>query len=211
MSFSLRDLPLPVKVVATVFLMAVGLGYTSALVQLHLQDSKSGKPMPTVADVVLKFTGKKWCDSAPPPPPCKFVCLVIAPRTEKFTGNGTMAPAFFEKSGDWNKARDSGRGREPNATELAQLTAEREGEQSVTALWGEATPAEREKAYQEDKFTLAAEKAPKEITAKFKNGDGSFKVKSIIDTRCARCHKKEATTRRPNRIRWRTTPRSRST
>jgi hypothetical protein len=171
--------------------MTVGAGYSAAMLQLHVQDSKSGKPLPTPADVVLKFTGKKWCDSAPPPPPCKFVCLVIAPRTEKFTGNGTMAPAFFEKSGDWNKARDGGRGREPNATELAQLMAEREGEQSVTALWGEAAPAEREKAYQDDTFTLAAEKAPKAITAKFKNADGSFKVKSIIDTRCARCHKKE--------------------
>src|SRR5215207_2717604 len=59
MSYSLRDLPLPVKVVASVFLMAVGVGYTSAMVQLHMQDAKSGKPMPTMEDVILKYTGKK--------------------------------------------------------------------------------------------------------------------------------------------------------
>lgn len=191
MSYSLRDLPLPVKVVASVFLMAVGAGYSAAMLQLHVQDSKSGKPLPTPADVVLKFTGKKWCESAPPQPPCKFVCLVTAPRTAPFTGAGTMAPAFFEKSGDWNKARDGGRGREPTADELAQLHAEREGEQSITALWGEAAADVREQAYKDDKFTPAADKAPKAITAKFKNPDSTFKVKSIIDARCARCHAKD--------------------
>ena len=58
MSYTLRDLPLPVKVVVSVFLMAVGVGYTSALVQLHMQDARDGKPMPTVDDVVRKYTGK---------------------------------------------------------------------------------------------------------------------------------------------------------
>ena len=58
--FTLRQLPLPAKLVVSGFLLAVGLGYTAAMVQLHMQDSRSGELMPTMKDVVLKFTGKKW-------------------------------------------------------------------------------------------------------------------------------------------------------
>jgi cytochrome c553 len=146
--------------------------------------------MPTPADVVLKFTGKKWCDSPPPAPPSKFVALVTAPRTATFSGSGTMAPAFFEKSSDWNRARDT-RAREAGPADLQQVQAEREGEQTVAALWGEAAAAVRQKAYEEDKFALEADKAPKAITPRFKNADGTFKVKALIEARCARCHKKD--------------------
>src|SRR6266446_2394654 len=66
--FTLRALPLPAKLVATCFLMAVGLGYSSAMIQLHMQDARSGKPMPTVADVVAKFTGKRFLLETPPRP-----------------------------------------------------------------------------------------------------------------------------------------------
>ena len=99
MSYTLRDLPLPVKVVASVFLMAVGLGYTSAMVQLHMQDSKSGKPLPTVADVVLKYTGKKWFETDPPRPVSKLERLVMGSNDANavFNGTGSMGPAFFSK------------------------------------------------------------------------------------------------------------------
>ena len=94
MSHTLRDLPLPVKVVATVFLLAVGVGYSSAMLQLHLQDSKSGKPMPTPDDVVLKFTGKKPYDpNAPlPPAPASRLEALITGDTPDITGN-TMVGA----------------------------------------------------------------------------------------------------------------------
>ena len=186
MSYSLRDLPLPVKVVVSVFLMAVGLGYTSAMLQLHMQDAKSGKPMPTVEDVIRKYTGKKWYDSAPPPPVSKFVALVTAPRSAAWGSNGTMAPAFFEKdNGEWDEVTANKPG------ELPQLKAEREGEQAVTELWGKADPKAREEAYAKNAFKLDEKEAPKAFTPKFKDAtDGTFKIKDLIDARCARCHKK---------------------
>ena len=68
---TLRDLPLPAKLVLTVFLMSVGLGYLSAMIQLHLKHAGKGNPLPTVEDVVPRFSGKPWPLNAPPenPPP----------------------------------------------------------------------------------------------------------------------------------------------
>ena len=94
--FTLRALPLPAKLVVTCFLMAVGLGYSSAMVQLHMQDSRSGKPMPTVADVVAKFTGKRWHESAPPRQVSQLEKLIMGPiEGAPFNGIGSMAPVFL--------------------------------------------------------------------------------------------------------------------
>jgi hypothetical protein len=58
---TLRDLPLPAKWVITVFLMAVGLGYVSAMVQLHFKGgSKDGSPLPTIKDMVKRYSGQDW-------------------------------------------------------------------------------------------------------------------------------------------------------
>ncbi len=182
MSINIRELPLPVKVVVSVFLMAVGAGYTSAMVQLHMKDSKSGKPMPTVEDVVRKYTGKKRYDPNAPPPVSKFVQLVGAPRSAPWGANSSMVAAFFEKdNGDWDEAA-------ANPAEVPKLTGEREGERAVTEAWGRADADARKTAYDKNAFT--AKDAPAAITPKFKNADGTFKVKDIIDARCARCHKK---------------------
>src|SRR5580693_1112909 len=97
--FAIRDLPIPAKLVITCFLLAVGGGYFSAMVQLHFQDSKSGEAMPTVQDVILKFTGKKWFDTDPPKPVSKLEKLVMADESLTFSGNGTMSPAFFGRDG----------------------------------------------------------------------------------------------------------------
>lgn len=187
MSYTLRDLPLPVKVVATVFLLAVGAGYTSAMLQLHIQDSKSGKPMPTPEDVVLKFTGKKKFDpNAPPPqaPASRLEALVLAP-SEEINGN-TMAGAFTTQD----------RGPKPiKFSELiktrpeAEVRAERKGEQEAFVLWIRTPDAERKAAYEADKFVPPAGKEPKAITAGLKDGDG-VKIKSLINARCATCHSK---------------------
>lgn len=182
MSYNLRDLPLPVKVVVSVFLMAVGAGYTSAMVQLHMKDSRSGKPMPTVEDVVRKYTGKKRYDPNAPPPVSKFVQLVGAPRSAPWGANSSMVPAFFEKdNGEWDEAA-------ANATELPRLTAEREGERAAAEAWGRADADARKSAYEKNAF--APKDAPAAVTLKFKNPDGTVKIKDVIDARCARCHKK---------------------
>jgi hypothetical protein len=55
---TLRQLPLAAKLVLTVFLIAVGVGYFSALIQLHIQHSgRDGNALPTLADVVEVFAG----------------------------------------------------------------------------------------------------------------------------------------------------------
>ena len=182
--FCLRDLPLPAKVVITCFLLAVGLGYSAALVQMHFQDSKSGEAMPTIADIVLKFTGKKKVEGVPPPPVSTFVRLITAPEEASFGGSGTMAPAFFSKSPDFIEAvRGADHTRE-------QLRAQRTGERDALVLWATAEPADREKAYRDDHFGIPADTMPKSITKQFLSDDGTaVKVKSIIDTRCVRCHR----------------------
>ncbi|MFO0822876.1 MAG: hypothetical protein U0792_07115 [Gemmataceae bacterium] len=179
--FTLRDLPFPAKLVITCFLLSVGFGYLSAMVQLHFQDSKSGEAMPTPADVVLKFTGKKWFTEAPPAPTSRFVKLITTP-TGTFGSNGTMMPAFFEKCPIYTKTiRDE--------SQKPKIHAEREGERDSLVLWATAPDAERKKAYEADSFTPAADKMPKAITEKMKVGS-AVKVKSIIDARCVNCHGK---------------------
>jgi cytochrome c553 len=184
---TLRRLPLPAKLVVTCFLLAVGAGYTAAMVQLHVQDSKSGKPMPDVNDVVLKYTGKKWfaSESDVPKPVSTFVRLIGAPEEGvAFSGSGTMAPAFTTKDPKFNQI---GRA---NEAHREQLRAERLGERDVLVLWANAPAKEREEAYTNDHFGVEAGKMPKSITAEFRSADDAVKVKSIIDARCAACHGK---------------------
>ena len=55
----LRDLPLPAKLVVTVFLMSVGLGYCWAMMQLHFQQASKGNLLPGITDVVERFSGQR--------------------------------------------------------------------------------------------------------------------------------------------------------
>ena len=45
--YTLRDLPLPAKLVVTTFLISVGLGYLWAMAQIHFKHASAGEPMPT--------------------------------------------------------------------------------------------------------------------------------------------------------------------
>ncbi len=186
-SFFIRDLPIPAKLVITCFLLAVGGGYIAAMVQLHMQDSKSGEMMPTMQDVVLKFTGKKWFETDPPKPVSKLEKLVMGPiEGAPWNGSGSMAPAFFSKDGagfDKEIKKDPGN--------KDKLMAERNGEREALALWCNAASEVRKKAYEEDKFIADAGKAPKAITGDFKDKDGSVHIKQILKERCERCHSKD--------------------
>jgi hypothetical protein len=182
---SLRYLPGPAKLVVTVFLIAVGLGYLAALVQLHVQDSRSGTPLPTVADVILKYTGKQWLDTAPPPPVSQLEKLIMGPiEGAPWNGTGSMAPAFFHKDGagfkrEYEKA-------DPDTQK--RLLAEREGERKALQLWIHTPEEQRRLAYETDRFLPPAESAPTILTADYRHADGAIKVKSILNDRCARCH-----------------------
>lgn len=55
--FTLRSLPLPAKLVVTAFLLAVGLGYAGAMMQLHFKHASAGNLIPGTSDVVARFSG----------------------------------------------------------------------------------------------------------------------------------------------------------
>lgn len=187
MSITLRDLPLPVKVVASVFLMAVGVGYGSAMVQLHMQDSKSGKPMPTVADVIRKYTGKVKFDpnNAPPPPVSRLEALVTSDAIEISGKSMTGAFTTGDRAKGDLKFATAIKGK--SADQVKQIEAERTGERAAFALWIRAADAERKAAYAADRFPLPAGKAPPALTSALKDGD-ALKIRSLVEARCVTCH-----------------------
>lgn len=184
--FTLRDLPLPAKLVVTCFLLAVGLGYGAAMVQLHFRDSKSGQPMPTVEDVILKFTGKKWLETNPPEPTSQFVKLLEAEPGKPFNGSGTMYPAFTTRDGG-----ELAKAIKENPALEAQLRAQRDGERDALVLWAKSPPTARKQAYEADHFVVEAGKEPRALTDRFKIAGGGVRVRSVIEARCVRCHAKD--------------------
>jgi hypothetical protein len=58
--FTLRDLPLPAKLVVTTFLISVGLGYLWAMAQIHFKHASPGHTLPTTTDLVARFSGVPW-------------------------------------------------------------------------------------------------------------------------------------------------------
>lgn len=184
-SFSLRCLPGPVRLVLTLFLSGVGLGYLAALVQLHVQDSRSGAPLPTVADVILKYTGKQWLDTAPPPPVSQLEKLIMGPiEGAPWNGTGSMAPAFFHKDGEGFKRQYE----QADPETQKRLMAERNGEREALRLWIRTPDDERRATYEADRFVAPPQTALEHITADYRHPDGAIKVKSILNDRCARCH-----------------------
>ena len=170
---TLRELPLPVRLVLSLFLMAVGLGYFSALVQLHFQDASPGAPLPTTDDVVEIFSGvENWSGQKPPPPKpvSKLEKLVMAPENLAHNGTGTMAFAFFGKKVKTEEER-----------------AMRKGEQLAIQAWIDAPDEQRKETYNNDAFPLPKPLADHPITKDYVDG-ANVKVKSIIDARCAKCH-----------------------
>ncbi len=183
--WNLRELPLPARWVLTCFLLAVGIGYGAALVQLHVQDAASGTLLPTVADVVLKYTGKRWFDAAPPRPVSQLEKLIMGPvEGAPWNGTGSMAAAFFHKDGagfkrEYERADDAAKQR---------LWAEREGERTALRLWIQLPDEQRRASYEHDRFVPPPQEAPSTITPDYRHDDGAIRVRSILNDRCVRCH-----------------------
>jgi hypothetical protein len=175
---TLRDLPFAARLVLTCFLCAVGLGYFSALVQLHLQHgSRDGNALPTAADVIERFSGVKKHDPNAPPPASKIESMISGPADSGW-GKSNMTPAFFEKSGDKYVRECTERGK-------AVVDAERHGERLALIAWIRSEPALRKKAYDSDDFRHDAQSISEEFFDKDKK---SVAVKSIVDKRCVKCH-----------------------
>ena len=171
-SLTLRQLPLPARLVLSLFLLAVGLGYGSALMQLHFRNASRGEPLPTPDDIVEIFSGvENWPvpKPAPPKPVSKLERLVMAPLDLPHNGTGTMAFAFFKKA------------------KTEEEREQRKGEQLAVRAWIDAPDDQRKEAYESDAFALPDSLAHQPITPAFVKDD-KVEVKKIIDKRCASCH-----------------------
>lgn len=175
---TLRDLPFAARLVLTCFLCAVGLGYFSALVQLHLQHgSRDGNPLPTTADVIERFSGVKKHDPNAPPAPSKIESMISGPADSGW-GKSNMTPAFFEKSGEKYKQACDERGK-------AVVDAERHGERLAIISWIHSEPLARKKAYESDEFPHDTKVITEEY---FDSVKKAVPIKLLIDKRCVKCH-----------------------
>lgn len=178
--FTLRQLPTPAKFVLTVFLIAVGVGYFSALVQLHLQHgSRDGEAMPTPDDVVERFSGLRKYDGKNPA--SKIELLISGSPEGKIESKANMTPAFFASSGSKFERECQKRGE-------AVVRAERDGERRAMIAWINAAPDVRQDAYRNDKFTLPAD-FDSPVTEDFHDAAArTVAIKSLVEERCVRCH-----------------------
>lgn len=178
--FTLRQLPLPAKLVLTAFLIAVGVGYFSALVQLHLQHgSRDGQPMPTADDVVERFAGVKRFDGELPR--SKIETLITGSPEGKIESKANMTPAFFASSGGGFEKECKKRGEKV-------VRAERDGERRAMLAWINAAPDARQEAYQNDKFPLPADFAHPVTEDFFDKAAKTVAIKSLVEERCLKCH-----------------------
>jgi hypothetical protein len=191
--FTLRELPLPVRLTLSLFLLSVGAGYLAALVQLHFQHASKGNPLPTPDDVVERFSGiPNWSgknDSAPTAAParpvCRLECLIMGPEEGMpFNGSGSMAPVFFKRDSKFTKAIQ----KDPTCEPI--LRSEREGERLALQAWINTPDDSRKEAYEKDRFPLPKALAGQPVTKKFLSGS-NVKVQSILYERCTKCHEGE--------------------
>jgi len=201
--FVLRDLPLTARLTIATFLICVGIGYLTALVQLHFQHASPGNLFPTAEDARLIFhgpTGK---------PVSTIERLVAADEELNFNASGQMSKAFTAKSNGWKKAinekaKDLAGGNRRAAFDQkeldraeAELRKEREGERQAFLYWLQTGLSKAD--YEKDNLCPSGEAANQPITKEFlvAGDDGkpmeprAVKIKSIIDARCVRCHAKD--------------------
>lgn len=180
---TLRELPLSIRLVLSVFLCSVGLGYFSALVQLHFKHgSMDGNPLPTPKDVIERFAGVVKHDPNSPPPISKIEALISGTPDVAAWGKANMTPAFFEKSGTSYAKECVERGKQV-------VDAERFGEINALKAWIRSEPSIRKSAYDADALIYSLPATGGQITSDFFNQDKkSVLVKTLIETRCVKCH-----------------------
>jgi hypothetical protein len=196
--WTLRELPLAARLTLALFLISVGIGYVSALVQLHFQHASPGEPLPSPDDAVRVFHGH--VGEKP-----KSRLEQVLPEVDQgpFNGSGQMTSAFTKRSENWSRAKKdkakelaekAGGGRsgqlDPAVAEQ-ELRKERDAERRAVLAWIRAGASEKE--YAEDKFCLPNELAKLSVTPKYVAEEDSkespaIKIKSILQDRCVRCH-----------------------
>jgi hypothetical protein len=203
---TLSDLPFAARLTVAAFLISVGVGYFSALVQLHVQHASPGQMLPGDQQLIDTYHGK--------PSVGALERLITADENLPLTGSGSMRAAFTWRSVDWDDdafdqrvflkfaeglpkdVKDEDKGDQwdklPQADKdkliaevRKEVRAEREGEAAAMLEW--IRNGLDKDSYDKDKYTL---QKPVPLTKKFQpKGDASaVKIKSLIRSRCVRCH-----------------------
>jgi hypothetical protein len=194
--YVLRDLPVAARLVIACFLISVGCGYLSALVQLHFQNASPGRLLPDPDDAVAIYHGH--------PQMSQLERVLTADESKPFNGSGSMRAAFTVRSGSgWRKdidkkAKMNGLEKASNAEARSRILAkaesdvraERNTERLAIISW--IRGGFSEKAYQENAYAVPADLANSPIAEKFveeaPDGGKRIKIASILETRCVRCH-----------------------
>lgn len=198
---TLRELPLAARLTLALFLLSVGIGYVSALVQLHFQHATPGDLLPTGKDAVRIFHG-----AVGEKPQSKIEQLLPEDiQGKKMNGQGQMTSAFFKRADDYSEAIGERASqlakkhgvKKPNKAikeeAQAEVDRERDGERRAMIAW--IRGGANESDYNDDKFLLPADVASHPVTRAFlveENGQitdpPAIKIQTLFQQRCANCH-----------------------
>ncbi len=199
---TLSELPLGARLTLALFLLSVGIGYVSALVQLHFQHSSPGDLLPSPEDAVRVFHG-----DIGEKPASKIEQLLLEDyQGKKMNGQGQMTSAFFARAEDYDEAKAE------RAKELAkkqglkkadktikeaaraEVDRERHGERLAMIAWVHG--GAKEKEYNADSFPLPDDLAKHPLSRSMlveENGQLAeplaVKIQTLFQQRCATCHK----------------------
>ncbi len=198
---TLGELPLSARLTLAVFLLSVGIGYVSALVQLHFQHATPGDLLPSPEDAVRVFHGDTGGQQ-------KSKIEQLLPEDyqgKKMNGSGQMTSAFYNRSEDYKdaiaeRARELAKKqgvKKPDqaikGAATAEVDLERNGERLAMIAWVRAGAKETE--YNGDNFPLPREieKLPMTRTMLVEqNGElaepRALKIQTLFQQRCANCH-----------------------
>lgn len=214
---TLRDLPFVARLTLALFLCSVGLGYLAALVQLHAQQAAAGKYLPDQQEVIDAYHGKRGMGTlerlitAPEYLPFSASGTMRTAFTthsldwnpqvfedravDDFIGNlkdlpeEERAKKEKEKQEEWDALPQSKKDAKIKEAE-EQIRQEREDEAAVLVDW---IHHDLDKdAYEKNKYPMPADLRGKPITKKFlkdeADGSQTVAIRSILGTRCVRCH-----------------------
>jgi hypothetical protein len=184
--FVLRNFPLPTRVVIAAFLISVGVGYLSALVQLHFQQSSPGQLLPGSQEVRDNYASEK-------PAVGQLERLILADENKPFNGSGSMRRAFTVRSLDWKSGlRDLTKDKKL-APEDAEKELRKARNLEIVAVTDWIHAGHHKETYKEHPLSKeVASQFPAEPDTTFftkgENGKLTANVSQIIEDRCARCH-----------------------
>ncbi len=198
--WTLRNLPLAARLTLAAYLIAVGLGYLSALVNLHFQEARPDEILPSDEDVVTIYHGTSQVS--------QLERLLVAHPSLPFNGQGSMRSAMTlgkRVSGANKLLKEKAKALNLSLDDPAQAKKVREavqneldGERLSLIAWVKS--GSDKKAYENDAYPRSPKLAALPITEKYLNEDPQFlledkvkpvMIKSIIQDRCARCHSPE--------------------